>query len=158
MLTLKTLHILTQSSISAELNHPAGSVLLAISEWNPLPLPGSSTPSPSSTIPRDMLTSCHEILAAHASGEERDVVLKLCGLRRSAARQCDDDLRAAACFAAYHEANAASYALVMQARWHCIRVVFHEMIARIVKRDVRRRCRQVGTESNGVEGCKEVAV
>ncbi len=91
-----------------------------------------------------MLTSCHEILAAHASGDQRDVVLKLCGLRRAAPKQSDDDLRAAACFAAYHEANAASFALVMQARSHCIIVVFHEMIARIVKRDARRRCRQVG--------------
>ena len=123
--------------------HP-GAVLLAISEWNPLPplansdhTPQTSSSSTTTTsIPPDMLNSCHEILAAHARGMAGDSILKVCGLSSALGHCCDDELRTAAVFAAFHAANAASHALILRVRLHVIRVVFHEMLARIVKRDM----------------------
>jgi hypothetical protein len=123
----------------------AGTVLLAISEWTIATVApdSSSTLTPQPSIPDDMLSASHEMLAAHARGVGGDVVLRLCGLSRSLGHHSDDVLLHAASFAAFHDANAASIAIVMQARWRAIRGVFHEILARIVKRDARRRCRQV---------------
>jgi hypothetical protein len=130
---------------ASSLTPSSGTVLLAISEWT-LPVAAlSSNPNVASptTVPDDMLSSCHEILAAHARGVGGDLILRLCGLSRSLGHHSDDALLSAASFASLHDANNASVAIVMQARWHAIRVVFHEIMARIVKRDARRRCRQV---------------
>ena len=90
-----------------------------------------------------MQSSCHELLAAHARGVGGDLILRMCGLSRSLGHHSDDALVSAAAFAAFHDANAASIALVMKARRHAIWVVFHEIMARIAKRDARRLCRQV---------------
>lgn len=123
----------------------AGAVLLAVSEWNPSPLSEPSNTHPTATtIPPAMLNACHEILAANARGIGGDLILKVCGLSSALGHSSDDVLLAAAAFAAQHTANAASYALVVRAKYQCIRVLYHHMMARILKRDARRRIRQVG--------------
>lgn len=134
-------------------NASLGTVLLAISEWSlPKAPPSSSSSATNETrIPNDMLSSCHELLAAHARGIGGDLILRLCGLSRSLGQNSDDALRSAASFAALHDANTASVALVMQARWRAMRGVFHEILARIAKRDIRRRCRQVSTQKGYFE-------
>jgi hypothetical protein len=90
-----------------------------------------------------MLNACHEILAANARGIGGDLILKVCGLSSALGHSSDDSLLAAAAFAAQHTANTASYALVMRAKYQGIRVLYHHIMARILKRDARRRCRQV---------------
>jgi hypothetical protein len=97
---------------------PAGAVLLAISEWCPSPPrpPSSDAHSTASSIPPDMLCSCHEILAANAKGVGGDLILRVCGMSSALGQTSDDSLLAAAAFAACHSANTASHALVMRTR------------------------------------------
>ena len=70
-------------------------------------------------------------------------MLRTCGLSHSRPSMTDDSFAAAAAFAVMHDVNGASVAVAMRARMQAVMVVFHEIIARIVKRDSRRRCRQV---------------
>jgi hypothetical protein len=95
--------------------HP-GAVLLAISEWNPLPplansdhTPQTSSSSTTTTsIPPDMLNSCHEILAAHARGMAGDSILKVCGLSSALGHCCEEEEEAGTGKAASRDATCAS--------------------------------------------------